>query len=85
MTTLHGADAVGRPNRVRPVIPSRSNRRAKTRCNERICRERNPIKRVVGRLKISHAIAARDDEHAPSFLDSLHIAALGRCLRLAAL
>ena len=68
---------------IRPVIPPRSNRKAAIRWNKRIYRERNLIERMIGHLKISRAIATRYDKLARSFPDSLHIAALRRCLRLA--
>ena len=44
-------------------------------------RERNRIERMIGHLKINRAIATRYDKLARSFLDALHIAAIGRCLR----
>jgi transposase len=44
-------------------------------------RERNRIERMIGHLKINHAIATRYDKLARSFLDALHIAAIRRCLR----
>jgi transposase len=70
---------------IRPVIPPRSNRKAAIRWNKRIYRERNLIERMIGHLKLSRAIATRYDKLARSCLDSRHIAALRRCLRLATL
>jgi len=68
---------------IRPVIPPRSNRIKPIRWNRRIYLERNRIERMIGHLKINRAIATRYDKLASSFLDSLHIAAIRRCLRQA--
>lgn len=70
---------------IRPVIPPRSNRKAAIRWNRRIYRERNRIERMIGHLKISRAVATRYDKLASSFLDTLHLAAIRRCLRFASL
>jgi transposase len=70
---------------VRHVIPPKSNRKAAIRWNKRIYRERNRIERMIGHLKVSRAIATRYDKLARSFLDTLHIAAIRKCLREATL
>ena len=70
---------------VRPVIPPRSNRKAKIRWNKRLYRQRNRIERLIGHLKINRAIATRYDKLARSFLDMLHLAALRHLLRHATL
>jgi transposase len=70
---------------IRPVIPPRSNRKAPIRWNRRIYKERNRIERMIGHLKISRAVATRYDKLASSFLDTLHIATIRRCLRQACL
>ena len=74
-----------RKNGIRPVIPPRSNRKAKIRWNKRLYRERNRIERMIGHLKVNRAIATRYDKLARSFLDALHLATIRRCLRLATL
>jgi len=66
---------------IRHVIPPKSNRKAVIRWNRRIYRERNHIERMIGHLKISRAVATRYDKLARSFLDTLHIAAIRKCLR----
>jgi transposase len=66
---------------IRPVIPPRSNRVTPIRWNRRIYLERNRIERMIGHLKINRAVATRYDKLASSFLDSLHIASIRRCLR----
>jgi len=70
---------------IRPVIPPRSNRKVKIRWNRRIYKERNRIERLIGHLKINRAVATRYDKLAGSFLDTLHIATIRRCLRHACL
>ena len=72
-------------NGIRPVIPPRSNRIAAIRWNKRIYAERNRIERMIGHLKVNRAVATRYDKLASSFLDTLHIAAIRRCLRFASL
>jgi transposase len=66
---------------IRPVIPPRSTRTAQIRWNRRIYKERNRIERMIGHLKVSRAVATRYDKLASSFLSTLHIAAIRRCLR----
>lgn len=68
---------------IRPVIPPRSNRITPIRWDRRIYLERNRIERMIGHPKINRAVATRYDKLASSFLDSLHIAAIRRCLRQA--
>jgi len=70
---------------IRPVIPPRSTRKAQIRWNRRIYKERNRIERMIGHLKINRAVATRFDKLASSFLDTLHIATIRRCLRHASL
>src|SRR5271169_606647 len=70
---------------IRSCIPHKSNRKAQIRWNRRIYRERNRIERMIGHLKINRAIATRYDKLARSFLDTLHLANIRRCLRLATL
>jgi transposase len=70
---------------IRHVIPPKSNRKASIRWNKRIYRERNRIERMIGHLKVSRAVATRYDKLARSFLDTLHIAAIRKCLRSATL
>ena len=70
---------------IRPVIPPRSTRKAQIRWNRRIYKERNRIERMIGHLKVSRAVATRYDKLASSFLNTLHIATIRRCLRQACL
>ena len=70
---------------IRPVIPPRATRKAQIRWNRRIYKERNRIERMIGHLKISRAVATRYDKLASSFLDTLRIAAIRRCIRHACL
>jgi transposase len=70
---------------IRQVIPPKSNRKAVIRWNKQIYRERNRIERMIGHLKVSRAIATRYEKLARSFLDTLHIAAIRKCLRIATL
>ena len=44
---------------IRPVIPPKSNRIVTIRYSKRLYRQRNCIERVLGHLKINHAIATR--------------------------
>jgi hypothetical protein len=67
------------------VILPRSNRKAMIRWNRRIYRERNPIERMIGRLRINRAVATRCDKFANSLLDRFHFAAIRRWLRCARL
>jgi hypothetical protein len=70
---------------IRSCIAPRSNRKDKIRWNRHLRRESNRIDRVIGHRKIKRAIAPRHDIQARSFHDSLHIAAIRRCLRYAIL
>jgi len=70
---------------IRHVIPPKSTRTAVIRWNKRLYRERNRIERMIGHLKVNRAIATRYDKLAKSFLDTLHIAAIRKCLRVATL
>lgn len=74
-----------RADRIRPVIPPRSNRTATIRWNKRLYRQRSRIECMIGHLKINRAIATRYDKLARSFLDALHLAAIRKCLRIATL
>ena len=70
---------------IRHVIPPKSSRKTVIRWNRRIYRERNRIERMIGHLKISRAVATRYDKLSSSFLATLHIAAIRKCLRTATL
>lgn len=70
---------------VRHVIPPKSNRKAIIRWNKRIYRERNRIERMIGHLKGQPRRRHRYDKLARSFLDTLQIAAIRKCLRAATL
>jgi len=74
-----------RADGIRQVIPTKSTRTAIIRWNKRLYRARNRIERMIGHLKVNRAIATRYDKLARSFLDTLHIAAIRKCLRIATL
>jgi transposase len=63
---------------IRAVIPPKSNRTKTFRYNKRLCRQRNCIERVLGHLKINHAVATRYDQLADGFLGMLYLAT-ARC------
>ena len=42
---------------IRPVIPTKSNRKVTIRDNKKLYRQRNCIERVIGHLKINRAVA----------------------------
>jgi transposase len=70
---------------IKPVIPPRSNRKKTIRYNKKLYKERNRIERLFGHLKMQRAVATRFDKLARSFLDTLHLATIERCLRYATL
>jgi transposase len=70
---------------IKPVIPPRSNRKKNIRYNKMLYKERNRIERLFGHLKMQRAVATRFDKLARSFLDTLHLATIKRCLRYATL
>ena len=70
---------------IKPVIPPRSNRTATIRYDKKLYRERNQIERLFGHMKMQRAVATRFDKLARSFLDTLHLATIKRCLRYATL
>lgn len=70
---------------IKPVIPPRSNRKKTIRYNKKLYKERNRIERLFGHLKMQRAVATRFDKLARSFLDTLHLATIKRCLRYATL
>ena len=59
---------------IKLVIPPKSNRTKPIRYSKRLYRQRNRIGRVLGHLKINHAIATRYDQLAENFLGTLFIA-----------
>ena len=60
---------------IRPVIPPKSNRKAKRDCDFTLYRERNLIERMFARLKDFRRIATRYDKLARNFLAGALIAA----------
>jgi transposase len=74
-----------RERHITPVIPSRSNRKKVVRYNKKLYKARNRIERLFGHLKMQRAVATRFDKLARSFLDTLHLATIKRCLRYATL
>lgn len=59
---------------IEAVIPGRSNRRVKIEHDRALYKQRNPIERMFGHLKINRAIATRYDQLANSFLSMVHLA-----------
>jgi transposase len=70
---------------IKPVIPPRSNRIKTIRYNKKLYKDRNRIERLFGHMKVNRAVATRFDKLAKSFLDTLHVATIRRCLRYATL
>ena len=68
---------------IKSVIPPRSNRTKVIRYNKRLYKKRNCIERLFRHIKINRSVATRFDKLASSFLDTLHLAAIKRCLRYA--
>lgn len=62
--------------RIRPVIPSRSNRKKSRPFDKARYKGRNVIERMFGRLKDFRRIATRYDKNANNFLAALCLAAL---------
>lgn len=61
--------------KIKAVIPCRSNRRIKIELDRALYRWRNRIERMFGLIKINRAIATRYDQPANSFLSMVHLAA----------
>ncbi|MFM5955508.1 MAG: IS5 family transposase [Novosphingobium sp.] len=60
--------------KIEAVIPGRSNRRVKFDYNRTLYKQRNPIERMFGQLKINHGIATRYDQMVNSCLGMVHLA-----------
>ena len=65
----------------KPVIPSRSLRKAKREYDRHIYKERNVIERMFNKLKQFRRISSRYDKLATSFLSFLHLAAIAVWLK----
>lgn len=59
--------------RIRPVIPPRSNRKAKRECDFALYRERNLVERFFNIIKHFRAIATRYEKTARNFLAGVHL------------
>jgi transposase len=66
---------------VLPVIPANPVRQEAPSLDRELCRLRNRVERLVGRLKQSRAVATRYDETAGSFLAFVQLAAARLWLR----
>lgn len=62
--------------RIQPVIPNRSNRKAPHAFDAKRDKNRNVIERMFGRLKDFRRIATRYDKKADNFLAGVCLAAL---------
>jgi len=74
----YDADALIEPlrgRRIAVVIPPRSNRKDKRKCDFILYKERNLIERLFGKLKQFRAIATRYDKLARNFLGAIHLVA----------
>ena len=58
---------------IRPVIPPKSNRKAKRDCDFALYRERNLIERFFNIIKRFRAIATRYEKTARNFLAGIHL------------
>ena len=61
--------------RIEPCIPGRANRKVQIPYNANICKQRNRIERMFGRLKDWRRIATRYDRCAHAFMSAICIAA----------
>ena len=61
---------------IKPVIPTRSNRKTPVRYDRKLCKTRNGIERHFGFLKQNRRIATRYDKTAASFFAFLCLAAI---------
>ena len=67
-----------------PVIPTRSNQRTNPRFDRATYKKRNVIERCVGWLKENRQLATRHAKLAASYLATVKLAMIQRCLRLLA-
>ena len=61
--------------KIKPVIPTKSNRKKQIRHDKKLYGRRNCVERLVGKLKQFRAVATRYDKLAKTFLAMVHIAA----------
>lgn len=59
--------------RIKPVIPPRSNRKAKRECDFALYCERNLVERFFNIIKHFRGIATRYEKTAQNFLAGLHL------------
>lgn len=67
---------------IQAVIPGHSNRRVKIEHDHALYKQRKPIDRMFGLLKISRSIATRYDQLAANFLSMVDIATARYWLKL---
>jgi len=65
-----------RGNGTRAAIPPPSHRKAASRRNRPVSRQRNRIERMIGHLKIDCTLATRYDNLARSFLDAFRLSTI---------
>ncbi len=61
--------------KIKPVIPTRSNRVKQIPHDKKLYRRRNCVERLVGKLKQFRAVATRYDKLACTFLAAVHLVA----------
>lgn len=64
-----------RKQKIKPVIPTRSNRKKQVRHDKELYKQRNCVERLVGKLKQFRAVATRYDKLACTFLAIVHLVA----------
>ncbi len=62
--------------RIKPCIPSRSNRKAPYKYNKKLYRQRHKVENMFGKLKDWRRIAMRYDRCAHTFLSAICIASI---------
>ena len=67
---------------IQPVIPTRSNQRPNPHFDAATYKKRNVIERCVGWLKENRQLATRHAKLAASYLATVKLAMIQRCLRL---
>jgi transposase len=61
--------------KIKPVIPTKKNRKKQIRHDKKLYGQRNCVERLVGKLKQFRAVATRYDKLACTFLAMVHLVA----------
>jgi len=61
--------------KIKPVIPTKSNRKKQIRHDKKLYAQRNCVERLVGKLKQFRAVATRYEKLACTFLAIVHVVA----------